>query len=271
MLGSPQPVTCRLCRQDRATRPNLTTKPRFSPKQEMASLRLTAMTNMHAVRSMKRRRPCLSGCSQRLGRLHEEHPSSRALGALSAGLLLNAGPAKGRRHDQGRLHRPLLRRVRRQRRCLAENAELRQEQRQRAGRRAGQEVRNRHLRRQDPAGRGADPAQGSHRPEPSDHHRRHRLQRRRGDGGRCRPLQPAQSRSPGAVPERLGAIDAADRGELQLLALPLRLQRDAAGGHPDQEPAEGHQDRLPDEPGLPVRAGSRAAIPRSSWRSSVRT
>ena len=137
---------------------------------------------------------------------------------------------------------------------------------QRQGRRARQEVRAGHVRRQAAAGRGADRAEERHRPEPAVRHVVRRLQCRLGADRRGEQAQHAQPRQPGAAAQLRSACHRTDQRAVQLLAFPLRRQRGDARGGADQVAAAVGEVGLSAEPGLPVRPVDREghqAVPRA--------
>ena len=83
---------------------------------------------------------------------------------------------------------------------------------------------------------------------------------------RGQQAQRAQSGQGGPVPELRRGRSGPDQQQVQLLALPLRRQpRHEDGGADHLHGAEqGHQEGLPDQPGLRVRPGGAAARPRNT-------
>ena len=180
----------------------------------------------------------------------------------------------GRCHDQDRLYRSVLRRVRLGRRCQPEDVPVHPGLHQCKGRCARQEVRTGDVRRQAAAGRGTDRAEERHRPEPAVRHVLRRLQCRLGADRRGEQAQHPQSRQPHSAAQLRPAGHRADQRAMQLLAFPLRRQRGDARGGADQVAAAVGEVGLSAEPGLPVRPVDREghqAVPRRSIAPTSRS
>ena len=159
----------------------------------------------------------------------------------------------GARDHQGRLHRPAFGAVRAGRRRQPEADAVHHRLHQREGRRARQEVRTGSVRQQVAAVRRADRAQERDRPEHALHHAVQRLQHRRRPDRRRQQAQRPQPRQPHHLPELRRGGDRADQRAVQLLAFPLRPARRHEGRSDGSRAAEGSEEGLPDQPGLPVR------------------
>ena len=168
-------------------------------------------------------------------------------------LAIAVGGGLGPADHQDCLHRSAIGSVRPGRRRQPQADAVHHRFHQRQGRRARQEVRAGSVRQQVAAVRCADRSQERDRPEHAVHHAVQRIEHRRRPDRRREQAQRPQPRQPHHLPElRRGGARAHQRA-VQLLAFPLRPACRHEGGGDGPRAAQGDDQGLPDQPGLPVR------------------